>query len=299
MKYFSDQENGDRIRNVEEIPLNVWGGIVSAIEMLVSSGAFGSNYPDVCPDGGAIFGTEVKSFELALKSEIPDIDWPLITEKNDSDSWEKTPYVPHYLVILDLIQFCYENVAKPIQDSYHSYFSHNHLSFDVEQGREEFRTKINRIFSRNGIAFELKGNGVIVRVLPPILGESLNSTFFNTGDSTLNELLSNARTKFINPDTNIRREALEKLWDAWERLKSLNDPNNKKNSITNTLNTCSTEQNFRNLLETEASTLTKIGNSFHIRHTEVKQTQIKDSEHIDYLFHRLMSMIWLIINKEA
>ena len=54
---------------------------------------------------------------------------------------------------------------------------------------------------------------------------------FNTGDQTLNELLQAAREKFLNRDLTVRREALEKLWDAWERLKSLFDPNDKRRSV--------------------------------------------------------------------
>ena len=49
------------------------------------------------------------------------------------------------------------------------------------------------------------------------------------------------------------------------------------------------------MLEEEARKLTDIGNSFHIRHTETKQTLVSDSHIIDYLFHRLFSMIMLLL----
>ena len=51
----------------------------------------------------------------------------------------------------------------------------------------------------------------------------------------------------------------------------------------------------RERLDKEAFELTSIGNSFQIRHTETQQTPLELSEHVDYLFHRLFSMVWLIL----
>ncbi len=294
MEYFSDQEKGAKTRSLEEIPDNVWGGIVAIIKSHIDSGAFGDSFPDICPDGGGPVGTDEKSFELAVKAEVPNIDWPLRV-KNKS-SWDDEINIPDYLSILDLIQFCYEHVAKPIQDSYHDFFKHYHLSFDQEEGKKEYRLKINRIFARNGLAYELDENGNIIRLLPPVIDKLIDSSVLTTNDRLLNELLNQAFIKFCSPDKHVRKEALEKLWDSWERLKSLNN-SNKKESIKILLDNCSSEPNFRELLEKEARSLTDIGNSFHIRHTEVDQILIKDTEHIDYLFHRLLCMIYLMVKK--
>gem|GEM_PF-7133132 len=51
---------------------------------------------------------------------------------------------------------------------------------------------------------------------------------------------------------------------------------------------------FREALEREAAELTRIGNSFHIRHSEVGQVALTTNEY-DYLFHRLFAMIRLIL----
>ncbi|MFP3608095.1 hypothetical protein SB753_40280, partial [Paraburkholderia sp. SIMBA_053] len=80
------------------------------------------------------------------------------------------------------------------------------------------------IFSRNGISYELKANGNIIRLAPEILSESLNGAIFNTPDSTLNRMLEESRDKFLHPDEAIRRESLERLWDAWERIKTVLNP---------------------------------------------------------------------------
>jgi hypothetical protein len=66
----------------------------------------------------------------------------------------------------------------------------------------------------------------------------------------------------------VRRESLEKLWDAWERLKTLEPGKDKKASTTALLDKVSSEPMFRAYLEHEATRLTEIGNTFMIRHTE-------------------------------
>jgi len=197
---------------------------------------------------------------------------------------------------LDLIQFCYHAVAKPIPRSYHEYFGHSHLRFDETAGKEEFLAKVNKIFERNGVAFTLNGDGSIERIVSPVIQEVL-SAHFSTGDSLLDEMLDEAHKKFLNPNPEIRREAIERLWDCWERLKSIERPNDKKISITTLLDKASSDVDVRAMLEDEARKLTDIGNSFHIRHTEITQIRISDGLVLDYFFHRLFSMIQLLILK--
>ncbi len=200
-------------------------------------------------------------------------------------------------MILDLVEFCHRFVSKPIQKSYHQFFQHHHLIFDPEEGKEEFRDRINTIFSRNGLVYELNREGKVIRLSPTVLREALSNTIFRTGDSTLDKMLQEARLKFMSPNKDIRREALERLWDCWERIKTLEIPGNKKLSIGILLDKAAVEVEVRQLLEEEAKKLTDIGNSFHIRHSEVTQTRISDSDQIDYLFHRLFALIQLFLKK--
>jgi hypothetical protein len=190
-------------------------------------------------------------------------------------------------------------VAKPIQREYHKFLRHNHLAFDQEAGQEEFRETINRYFARNGLAFEMQLTGRIVRVLPPVIDLALQRTTFNTGERTLDLLLEDARTKFSDPNSVIRREALERLWDCWERLKSLADPSNKKNSVHLILSAVTTEPTLYARLNAESNELTSIGNDHLIRHYAVNQKPVIDADHVDYLFHRLFAMIQLMLKKKA
>jgi len=293
MEYFSDKEKGPKARIERQILPEVWAGIVAHIQSLIASGAFGNTFPEICPDGVGTIGTDENAFSQALKAEIPDIEWPLRTTQ------ELEPYAPETFIILDLIQFCYLHVAKPIQGRYHSFFKHHHLSYDIETGRQEFRETINRIFARNGIAYKLSQNGNVERLAAPIIGEEFEAIRFNTGDLKLDEILSDARKKYFSTDPSSHKEAVERLWDAWERLKTLEVPNNKRKSISKLLDMAATENEFRKLLEEEATELTTIGNKFHIRHAEIGQIEIERAEHFDYLFHRLLSMILLLIKIRA
>ena len=293
MEYFSDKESKSKTQTVDSVTPAAWGGIVALIQSLIATGAFGKQYPEMCPDGNAPTGTDEQSFVLALKAEVPDVQWPLQT--TEKESWETKPWAPETMVVLDLIQFCYQAVAKPIQGGYHSFFRHHHLSFDEEAGKDSFLEKINTIFRRNGIAFVLEYDGAIKRIIPEQF-KSFISTHIRSGDSVLDNMIDDAQKKFLNPDTKIRKEAIERLWDCWERIKTLEDSTDKKKSISILLDKASTDSDTRSLLEEEARKLTDIGNTFHIRHSEVTQIVISNNSIIDYLFYRLFAFIQMLLS---
>lgn len=281
--YYSDREQGPQPCIKEEISNEAWGGIIAAINTRINDGSFGYRYPETCSDGNLPYGCDRYAFSMALKAEIHEIPWPLNLGE-----------VPQTPAILDLIEFCYRAVGKPKQTDNHGYFNHYHLRFEREEGQELFRENINRILQRNGLAYELDQDGHIRRLPSEILGEALKFAQFKTGDGALDSLLNLAREKFLNPKPTVRKEALEKLWDAWERLKTIEDPD-KRVGIKKLLDKCASEPNFRETLKKEAKELTDIGNTFHIRHSETNQIPLKKNEHVDYLFHRLFALIFMAL----
>lgn len=293
--YFSDKVRGPRPRIEEEISDDAWGGIVSLIQDLVRSDAFAERFTRECPDKGRLpSGTDRRDLCIAIRAEIPELDWPL--DLVDLAWYLDSTQKPSTLDILDFIQFCHRNVTKAVRGEFHDWYGpHYHLSFDREQGRTDFRRNIERIFARNGLAYELQEDGQIIRLAPPVLRERLQSTMFQTGDNHLDSMLEAARAKYLNPNPLVRRESLEKLWDAWERLKTLENPADKKNSVGILLDKASTEVNFRDRLERESKELTEIGNNFMIRHTETGKTPITSNEQVDYLFQRLFALIYLLL----
>lgn len=282
--YFSDRELGPRPRVSEEIPQAAWGGICAAVGSRITDGSFGYRYPIICSDGGAPYGCDARPFALALVAEISVIAWPLNPQE-----------VPPTLAVLDLLEFCFRAVGQPVGRTRHDYFDHYHLTYNVEAGCAKFRQDINRILARNGVVYELDADGRVIRLAPPVVGATLKSTVFRTGDAELDSLLEAARTKYLDPDPSIRRESLEKLWDAWERLKTIEPGSDKKSQATELLKRIAPEPMFREILNAEAVALTGIGNTFRIRHSETSQIPIEQSEHIDYLFHRLFSFVRLAL----
>lgn len=282
-EYFSDREVPPVPPSLEEISAPAWGGITALINGLEAKEAFAIDYPERCDDGSGTCGTDTRLLQLAFESEIHGVGWPRAGKE-----------VPTTLAALDVIEFCYKHLSAPRTERFHPFFQHFHYSFDRGAGRREFCDSVNLIFHRNQLAYEVDHEGRVRRLAPPILREALASAAFRSTDQQLNEYLEAARSKFLSPDPVTRREALEKLWDAWERLKTLL-PGDKKSSVAALLNKAATEPKMRSRLDDEAVELTSIGNEFLIRHSETSKTPIDSPAHVDYLFHRLFSLIWLLM----
>lgn len=220
----------------------------------------------------------------AVSRELVYLTWPL----------DET-VIPNLYDALDLIQFCWTHVSEPMKGPGHCNYVIRHLAFDDELGRERFASVINGVFAREGLAFHLDDSGEVHRVAPLVLSEALMSSVFQTGDRELDRLLEEARNKFLSHDDAVRRESLEKLWDAWERLKSIENPADKKDSTGKLLDRVTTEPRFRQVLDVEARALTTVGNDFMIRHTEMSKVPIASVEQVDFLFHRMFAIIRLLL----
>jgi hypothetical protein len=288
--YFSDRENGPNPRTSHEITPNAWHGLVRIINNGKGSHSFAEEFPETCFDEPyPICGTSFLQFDVALRAEIPNFDVGSIDPESDP---------PPLLIAVDYIEFCHRHISRASYSNFHSYGNHYHYIFDKksrEAGKREFREEINLILKRNGIAFIMTDMGKIERIAPPVLDEVLHSTFFRTSDRVLNDLLEIARTKFLNPDSKTRKEALEKLWDAWERCKTI-FVGDKKSSVEMLLRAASNgSDEFFKRLDDEATALTKIGNDFQIRHFETNKYPIASDAHVDYLFYRLFTLIYLVL----
>ena len=282
-KLFTDRHGEARPRVKEVLDDVTREGLLSLVSARIDKECFGLSFNEKCGDGYAYAGTDLTLLEKTMKGY--GIVWP-----HDADR----DAAPADSQIFDLLEFSYEFIAEAKDPTYHSYMSHSHYSYDRDEGRASFTYDVNRMFERNGMAFELR-EGAVVRLAPAILQEAFASSTFWTGDSTLDELLEVSRQKFTNHSIDVRRESLEKLWDAWERLKTLEPGRDKRESTGRLLDKAVPEPTLRERLEREARELTEIGNTFMIRHTEVDKVPIVDSHHIDYLFQRMFSIIRLLL----
>ncbi len=220
------------------------------------------------------------------------------TCKDESNFLPKIiPFTPDTFAILDFIEFIFRIVSKAENDTYHKFLNHYHLKFDKNEGQLEFVSNINRLFARNGIAYELQTNGQIKRVVSDQLMDLMKQSQVKSGDAEFDSMLSTAMVKFTDPKPDIRYESLEKLWDAFERLKTFANPKHdkKSDSINLIIEHVTTEKMFQEEVNDECKKLTTLGNQHRIRHSEKYQEKLESLAHIDYLFHRLLAMINLLL----
>jgi hypothetical protein len=284
-RLFTERYGAGKPRTKEQLDDNSRYGLWNFLVSRIDEEWFGLAFPSPCADGYLYAGTS--TLRLAENMAAYNLVFPKRGTGEDAA-------IPSDGEIFDVIEFLYEHVAEPTQPHFHSYMQHTHYSYDQESGRGKFADDVNRIFGRNGIAYNLE-HGEIVRIAPAVLHESLGAAVFHTSDDPLDELLEASRRKFLDRSFDVRREALEKLWDAWERLKTVEPGRDKRAQATALLDRAAGEPNFRERLETEARALTEIGNRFMIRHTEMDKVPIADSAHVDYLFQRMFALIRLLL----
>jgi hypothetical protein len=283
-RLFTERHGGARPRVSEVLDETTRNGLWNLLSARIDEEWFGLLFPSKCADGYVYAGTDFDKLRGAMAAY--GLLWPGVPIDSQN--------LPSDGQVFDVVEFAYEHIAEAKDPSYHSYMSHSHYSYDQGIGRAKFEQDVNRILERNGIALELK-HGEVIRIAPAVLHESLGQALFKTGDSELDRLLEASREKFLNRSLDVRREALEKLWDSWERLKTVEAGKDKKDSTNALLNKAVGEHNLRERLDREAMELTQIGNRFMIRHTETDKIPIVESAHVDYLYHRMFSMIRLLL----
>jgi len=287
-EYFSERTLGPALLDQPNIGIKFWKGFVVLIWRFDDAANFAEDFPALCNDSPIPYGTASRTLGLAFSAEVPAIGWPFDPERLPTDQ----------LAIFDAVEFFFQHVSKPTSFSYHAFFKHNHIdTFDRQVGRDDYRSKVNQLLRRNRHPYQLQEVGKIEKMGPPVLDSVLRNIRFHTGDAVLDGILETARAKFHETDPALRKESLEKLWDAWERIRSIRDPGNIQESIRRILEEVAPEPNFRERLNTEATELNSIGNNFMIRHARSSVTPITSEEQVDYLFHRLFSLIWLILKK--
>ncbi len=290
MKYYSERTQGAGFRIREDIDSRLWGGIIAAIQTRVDSGAFGHAFPlNDCVDvPTAVIGTDSHTMGMAILAEIPSLTQ---TETGmESAGWPLcSNYIPPVSTILDLIEFCHWHVADVEHASYHDFFGHQHLTFDKEPGQHDFREKINMLFRRNGSTYNMNYYGVIQHIGPSVITTIVKDTVFRTGDYKLDTLLEQAREKYLDGRPHVRIESLYALWDALERMKTIRHEDKRKGTQL-LLSAVTSNEALVDIIDTELSVLTGIGNSFQIRHHEVGKVGV-DSHDVDYLFHRAFATV--------
>lgn len=279
--FYTDRTKGLAPRLREDIPETAWRGLAALVESRVEDNWLAKEFPVSCDDGNGIWGTNHERLSDTLEALVPELSWPL--DRN----------APETETVLDLIDFVGQRVALPIRQSWHDYLRHHELNFNVQEGQSKFRADVEQIFARSGIAYQIDSDMIVRRLGPPEARETIADLNPNSGDATLDELIRDARQRFLSRQPRETRVALEKLWDGFERLKTLEPGHDKKTQVNALLDRVGTG-GWRAVLDTEAWALTQIGNSMQIRHFETGKEPVPDDA-VDYLFTRLATLMLYLL----
>jgi hypothetical protein len=223
-----------------------------------------------------------------LTSVLPPIDFETWREESISNSGILLPSEIDIRVAIQ-VELCRDierSSSISLIDFIQEYCGEN--SGDLSRLLKAFITKILDPLVRD------IGRLIEFRQISPILLDAMRNLPVS-GDETLDELLQEACRKFKDPAPQSLQDATEKLWDSWERIKSLENPDNKKKSVKVLLEKAATDDMpFYNYLDREATALTEIGNKFQLRHFEVGKQPLTP-EQLEYLFHRLYSLIRFLL----
>lgn len=197
-------------------------------------------------------------------------------------------WIKNVLFLLDTKQ-----IANLIKYGLFRKADYKNLKLRTEMTREltdqEFLTRAVADFKRF-IDDSIRASEVLD--LEEILDLNLNidllfETQSKTKDEELNILIDEAKERYLKPNDQL--VALEKLWDAFERMKTYYDIDKKKSAgiLVDQLSDEIEVDEFQK----EFDTLTKIGNSYRIRHHETGKKPLTIPSQIKYLFFRMLALI--------
>lgn len=175
------------------------------------------------------------------------------------------------------------------------FFNIIEFQFDELSNGEKtpYQTAINASFRKDNIPFQLSDRGLVeIKNEQEVLSPEIIKSVSNISEPGIQELLTEAIEKHMQPTFQAHRDAAEKIWDALERLKTYYTGMDKKASVNKIINDMADGQvDYVTMFNTEFKALTDIGNDFRIRHHETSKIDIIDIRHYDYFFNRCLSLI--------
>jgi hypothetical protein len=209
---YSDRIDGPLPRTHEALTEETVRGLVGLIGRRIDSHWLASEFPEHCPDGSGIVGTNRRAISDEIEALIPGVEWP---PRTDIFADEAT---------FDLVEYVARHVATPTNDRFHSFFQHYELSFDQAEGRRRFRDDVNLLLARGRTVFELNEDLRVERRGVPETQVALDQLRPATGDDTLDQLIEAGRKGYLPQEGGTRnrdREALGRVRAAQDPRRSL------------------------------------------------------------------------------
>lgn len=176
--------------------------------------------------------------------------------------------------LFSLIEFLYDNAAKPTSTRFHGYMGcglHVHDA-DAEAGRAEFLPRINALMARYHIPLVLRSEGEIWE-LPPLGMEEIIPK--PTGESSIDDRVASARRAFLlrGATRDDKRHAIVDLAGVLERYRDLVK---------------------EHLARSDEAAVFNIANNYGLRHHNDKQKVDYDDEFMDWIFYNYLNLIRLL-----
>lgn len=312
---YSDRTEGSKPRDIEVLPKETARALLGLVQREIKDNWFAEKFPKECEDGKGIAGTDRSRLQADIEGVIPRLGYPLAS-KADQDLPEIVdparmtevqrlcgPGPSTAIVadsdIFDLLEYTARRIALPSQRRFHEFFSHYELEFygnSRKEAQEIFKEEVNELLDRGGVIYEFvsaDGTLQIQRMGTPEVRRLMADLQPNSGDEELDNLIIEARKRYLSHKENERRIGLEKLWDAFERLKTIESlsggKSNKKDSL-NQLLAHIADKPLRDVVEEDMKALTSVGNQFRIRHHETDKHVVPVDQY-DYLFARMSNVI--------
>jgi len=265
------------------IGLDFWCAFTTYLKRLTNDNYFTKEFPDSCGDGHPI-GCYDSSLESRLREELGQITWPI------------QGVLPKTELILDLLEFFFQHVAKPTKQWHHSYCGGLHPEeYDVAKGRYDYTVKINSILGRFNHPYQLR-KGRVIRKSSEFLDAPIMSLELSANDEHLAMLMETALANFYDKTGTKKLQGLQGLVDAFDRLKTIED-DNKKKSVTKVIGRLSPFDEIRGEFDSHFRKVTELSNKYTIRHHERDKIQLLDPDLIEYLFYGYYNLIRLILQK--
>lgn len=189
----------------------VFGPMFSSLE---AEGYFQEQFGYECVDAGFVagnVGNDIQA-ELTLTLRKPHL-WPV--QRTIAD-WSEDD-------LFDMIEFLYDNVSKPTRRHYHDYSSCGwHCSeFDRDEGRSEFRQKVNRLLKAYDSGFELSERGEVLALAPTGFEPLLEAELPVEDEENISARVDAAIQKFRRHRASVedRKDAVRDLADVLEYLR--------------------------------------------------------------------------------
>jgi len=243
---------------------------VRVFDQLKGDGFFDEAFGFYCVDADYIDGT-IKDVELEMLLTIRKKNlWPI---SDNAFNYSEDDF-------LDVIEFLHQYVSKPIDGTMHSWgdCGMHWETFNKNEGKKEFRHKINSVLEHYKNRFELTAKGEVLHK-PEEGFEQIFEADVPSKDENIVGRVNAATTNFRRHGSSIddRRQAVRDLADVLEYLKP---------------------QVQELLTNKDEKDLFNIANNFGIRHHNDKQKTAYDAAiWLSWMFYFYLSTIHVVLRK--